>query len=237
VTRFLAIAPGAERRGLVTHEIDYLRSVASKCGARLEALRRERELVERQNREALLRQQLTEAELRALRAQINPHFLFNALNTIADLIETNPTAAEAMTLRLARVFRHVLAHSVRPLTPIRDEIEFLRAYLQIEEARFGRRLHVSIDVGPDVASDHIPSLILQPRVENALKHGLGPKPGPGHLWVSARAQGEQLRLRVEDDGLGPVNGAGSGGSASAASGRRTRDAAGTVVAHEPRPST
>jgi two-component system LytT family sensor kinase len=202
VLMLLAITPGPARQGLVTHEIEYLRAAAAQCSARLDALRLEREMVERQNREALLRQQLTEAELRALRAQINPHFLFNALNTIADLIVTNPTAAEAMTLRLAKVFRHVLAHSVRPLTPIGEEIEFLRAYLQIEEARFGGRLHVSIDVGGDVALDHIPSLILQPVVENALKHGLGPKPGPGHLWVSAQPRGHQVCLKVEDDGIG-----------------------------------
>jgi two-component system, LytTR family, sensor kinase len=204
VTMVLAITPCPARQGLVTHEIDYLRTVAAQCGARLDSLRLEREMVERQSHEALLRQQLTEAELRALRAQINPHFLFNALNTIADLIVTNPTAAEAMTLRLAKVFRHVLAQSVRPLTSIGDEMEFLRAYLQIEEARFGGRLHVSIDVPPDVARDSIPSLILQPVVENALKHGLAPKPGPGHLWVSAKRHGPQVCLKVEDDGLGPM---------------------------------
>jgi two-component system LytT family sensor kinase len=108
-----------------------------------------------------------------------------------------------MTLRLASVFRHVLAHSSRPLTSVRDEMEFLRTYLYIEEARFGDRLHLEIDMAPEVAGESIPSLILQPLVENALKHGLGPKPGPGHLWISAAADGDRLRLRVEDDGMGP----------------------------------
>jgi two-component system, LytTR family, sensor kinase len=198
----LAISPGRARRGLVTHEVSYLRTVAAQFGSRLDSLQLEREMVDRQNRESLLLQQLTEAELRALRAQINPHFLFNSLNTIADLIVTNPSGAEATTLRLAKVFRHVLAQSSRPLTSIRDEVEFLRAYLQIEEARFGGRLHVDIDVPADVAQDRIPSLILQPLVENALKHGLAPKPGAGHLWVSARAEGAHVCLRVEDDGVG-----------------------------------
>ena len=78
-----------------------------------------------------------------MRAQINPHFLFNSLNTVADLIVRDPVRAEAMTVRLAGVFRHVLAHSTRPLTTVRDEIEFLRTYLYIEEARFGDRLQVS----------------------------------------------------------------------------------------------
>jgi two-component system, LytTR family, sensor kinase len=203
----LAISPGPARRGLVTHEVNYLRTVAAQFGGRLDSLRMERETVERRSREALMLQQLTEAELRALRAQINPHFLFNSLNSIANLIMTNPGRAETMTLRLARVFRYALAHSSRPLTSIHEEIEFLRAYLQIEEARFGNRLRVEFDVAPEVAMEHIPSLILQPLVENALKHGLAPKLGPGRLWISAQAHGDQVCLKVEDDGVGPGLGA------------------------------
>ena len=189
VTHLLAAAPGSARPGLVSHDLDYLRAIAAQCGNRLDALAREREAVERQSREALLLQQVTEAELRALRAQINPHFLFNSLNTVADLIVRDPARAETMTLRLASVFRHVLAHSSRPLTTIRDEIEFLRTYLYIEEARFGDRLRVEIEVAPEAAGEAIPSLILQPLVENALKHGLGPKPGPGRLWISVARGG------------------------------------------------
>ena len=107
-----------------------------------------------------------------------------------------------MTLRLAKVFRHVLAHSSRPLAPICDEMEFLRTYLEIEEARFGSRLQVDFQVSPEVALDPVPSLILQPLVENALKHGLGPKIGPGRLWISATPQGDRICLAVEDDGVG-----------------------------------
>ena len=98
-----------------------------------------------------------------------------------------------MTLRLASVFRHVLAHSCRPLTSIREEIEFLRTYLYIEEARFGDRLQVEIDMAPEIAGASIPSLILQPLVENALKHGLGPKPGPGPL-VDLGARRKRARV-------------------------------------------
>jgi two-component system LytT family sensor kinase len=206
VSHVLAIAPGPARRGLVTHEVDYLRSLAALYGHRLDSLRLERQTVERQSREALLLQQVTEAELRALRAQINPHFLFNSLNSIANLIVTNPKQAEAMTLRLAKVFRYVLANSARSVIPLCEEIEFLETYLQIEEARFGNRLIVNIDVDPAVAMEHIPSLMLQPVVENALKHGLGPKPGQGHLWIAAKAHGNEVRLVVEDDGLGPAPG-------------------------------
>ena len=187
VTHLLLVAPGSGHPALVMQDLNYLRGAAAQCGNRLDALRREREAAERESREAVLQQQVTEAELRALRAQINPHFLFNSLNTIADLVVRDAARAEAMTLRLAGVFRHVLANSSRPLTTIRDEIEFLRTYLYIEEVRFGDRLHVEIEMSPEVAGAEIPSLILQPLVENALKHGLAPRPGPGRLWISARA--------------------------------------------------
>ena len=202
VTHVLVVSPGPLRPGMVSQDLDYLRAIAGLFGNRIDSLAREREAIERQSREAVLLQQVTEAELRALRAQINPHFLFNSLNTVADLIVRDPARAETMTLRLASVFRHVLAHSSRPLTTVRDEVEFLRAYLYIEEARFGDRLQVQIVVDPAAAGDAVPSLILQPLVENALKHGLGPKIGAGHLTMSVRAEGEILRLCVEDDGIG-----------------------------------
>jgi len=202
VTHAMVVAPGSARPGLVSSDVDYLRAIAALYGNRMDALGREREAIERQSREAVLLQQVTEAELRALRAQINPHFLFNSLNTVADLIVRDPARAETMTLRLASVFRHVLAHSSRPLTTVRDEIEFLRAYLYIEEARFGDRLRVEIAVDEAAAGEAVPSLILQPLVENALKHGLAPKPGPGHLTIAVMAEESFLRLRVEDDGMG-----------------------------------
>ncbi len=204
VIQMLAISPGPARRGLVTHEVNHLRDVAAQFGHRLDQLHREERLIVAQSREAVLQQQVTEAELRALRAQVNPHFLFNSLNSIANLVVTNPGQAETMTLRLARVFRHVLANSARPLIPLHEEIAFLKTYLQIEEARFGSRLQVKFNVDPAVAMEQIPSLMLQPLVENALKHGLGPKPGPGHLWITVEADGDQVRLRVEDDGIGPA---------------------------------
>lgn len=207
VTHVLVVSPGPARPGLVTHDLNFLRAVAAQFGNRLDALHRERDAIERQSHEALLLQQVAEAELRALRAQINPHFLFNSLNTIADLIVRDAPRAEAMTLRLASVFRHVLAHSSRSMTTIREEIDFLRTYLYIEEARFGDRLIVTIDVAPETAGQPIPSLILQPLVENAMKHGLGPKPGPGNIWISARSDGDRVCVRIEDDGMGPQSAA------------------------------
>jgi two-component system LytT family sensor kinase len=203
ITHLLVVTPGETRRGLVTHEVNYLRTVATQLGGRLDILQLERDMRDRAQKETLLRQQLAEAELRALRAQINPHFLFNSLNTIADLIVANPAGAEAMTLRLAKVFRYVLAHSAAPLTTLHQEVDFVRAYLQIEQVRFEGRLHVAIDVHPEIAAEPVPSLLLQPLVENALKHGLAPRPGEGHLWISASNDGDDVCLRVEDDGVGP----------------------------------
>jgi two-component system LytT family sensor kinase len=160
------------------------------------------EKMERQGREATLRQLAAQAELKALRAQINPHFLFNSLNTIADLIVTDPEKAEAMTVLLAKVFRHVLMLSDQQFSRVAEEMEFLRTYLGIEQVRFGPRLTVSMEIDPTVSEAPIPSLILQPLVENAIKHGLAPKVGDGHISISAALQGEFVRLAVEDNGVG-----------------------------------
>jgi two-component system LytT family sensor kinase len=146
--------------------------------------------------------QLTEAELRALRAQINPHFLFNALNMLAELIRTAPEKAEEVTLRLSNVFRHVLRNSEKNVCQIQEEIDFLRAYLSIEEARLEENLHVDIQLDPQIAHEHIPSLLLQPIVENAIRHGLAPKLGPGRLEIVARGEEDAIILLVGDDGIG-----------------------------------
>jgi two-component system LytT family sensor kinase len=203
ITHAIAVVPGPGRRSLLNGDLRFLQHVAGQLGSRLESLAHERERIERESREATLRQLAAQAELKALRAQINPHFLFNSLNTVADLIVTDPVKAEAMTVLLAKVFRHVLMHSDRQLTRVAEEMDFLRTYLRIEEVRFGDRLRVRMDVDPAVSRDSIPSLILQPLVENAIKHGLAPKVGDGNLSILADRYGEFLRLSVEDDGVGP----------------------------------
>jgi len=201
-THILSVTPGRSRRSLLSADIRFLEDAAALIGGRIEALLAERERIERQAREAKLLQLAAESELKALRAQINPHFLFNSLNTIADLIVTDPVKAETITVLLAKVFRHVLLYSDRQLTAVSEEIEFLRTYLRIEEVRFGPRLSVRMDVDPAVSSARVPSLILQPVVENAIKHGLAPKIGPGHLHIRAGRDGRFVKLEVEDDGIG-----------------------------------
>jgi two-component system LytT family sensor kinase len=145
---------------------------------------------------------MIEAELRALRAQVNPHFLFNALNTIADLIVVDAAKAERMTEQLSDVFRYVLTHSQATMISVRQEIDFVRRYLEIEEARFRERLQVTVEVAPEVAEMQVPSLILQPIVENAIKHGVGPKLEGGRVSISAARRDSDLLLTVEDTGVG-----------------------------------
>ena len=140
--------------------------------------------------------------MRALRAQLNPHFLFNALNTIADLIVVDARKAEDMTERLADVFRFVLTHSQKLMITVGEEIEFVRRYLEIEETRFQDRLQVCIHVDPAIQQSLVPSMILQPLVENAIKHGLAPKLEGGQLTIRVGRADQDLLLTVEDDGLG-----------------------------------
>ncbi len=149
-----------------------------------------------------MRVELAQAELRALRAQLQPHFLFNTLNAIASLIPSNPRAAEEMTTRLAEVFRHALRASERETTPLGEELEFLRAYLDIERARFGERLTVVERIDPGLDGLHVPSLLLQPVIENAVRHAVAPRAEGGRIVIEARREAAGLVLAVEDDGPG-----------------------------------
>ncbi|MBV8486444.1 MAG: histidine kinase [Verrucomicrobia bacterium] len=198
----LVITTGADRHTLFNAETDFLREVCLTIERRLEAIDRERENIDRARREAHLVKQLVEAELRALRAQINPHFLFNSLNSIAALITAEPEAAEEMIIRLAKIFRHVLTYHDRPFSSVNEEIAFLQTYLEIEKVRFGDRLQVNFDIEESTSQLAIPTFILQPLVENSLKHGLGPKVGENLLIIRARQTREHLELTVEDNGVG-----------------------------------
>lgn len=166
------------------------------------------------------RAELAQAELKALRAQIHPHFLFNTLNSIASLIAVNPRAAEETTTQLADVFRYTLRASGLDRVPLGDELAFLRNVLAIERTRFGERLHVVERLEPGLESILVPSLLLQPIVENAVRHGIGARVEGGTLTIAARratsAAGEPLLVvAIEDDGPGfdpsaPVGAGGSG---------------------------
>jgi sensor histidine kinase YesM len=156
-------------------------------------------------RQALERERLeklrAEAELAALQARINPHFLFNTLNSLAALIPVDPAGAEEMTQRLADCFRYVLRASHGPVT-LEDELAFVEDYLALEKLRFGDRLTVRLEVDPAVRATRVPGLIVQPLVENALKHGLAPLERGGSVRVSAARDDGRVVLSVEDDGRG-----------------------------------
>jgi two-component system LytT family sensor kinase len=142
------------------------------------------------------------AQLAALRAQINPHFLFNSLNSIAQLIHVDPAKAEACVERLAEIFRYLLNRAEQEFVPLSEELQMTNAYLEIERARFDERLRVETLVDPSALRQLIPNLVLQPLVENAVKHGLSRKVGPGTLRSAARLDDGLLTLVVGDDGLG-----------------------------------
>jgi signal transduction histidine kinase len=158
------------------------------------------------------RAELAQAELRALRAQINPHFLFNTLNTIAWLVRRDPAAAEDTVTRLAELFRYTLTGSERGVVPLREELEFLRHYLAIERARFGERLQVEEQIAPGLDSVAVPSLLLQPLVENAVRYAVGSRPEGATVRIAARREGGHVVLEVEDDGPGIDGATGRGGA-------------------------
>jgi len=143
-----------------------------------------------------------EAELKALRAQLHPHFLFNSLNSIAQLIHSDPATAEACVERLAEIFRYILRRGQKEFVPLADELQVTEAYLDLERARFGDRLVVEIAVAPTSLGRMIPTLSLQPLVENAIRHGLARKVGRGLLHIEAKVHDGCLVLSVADDGLG-----------------------------------
>jgi two-component system sensor histidine kinase AlgZ len=143
-----------------------------------------------------------DARLAALQAQMNPHFLFNALNTVAALVRTNPGTAERTVEHLADVLRRTLARTSRTSGTLDEELEYLKAYLAVEQQRYGERLKVSWTIADETRRLSLPPLLLQPLVENALKHGLGARLEGGHLAIAAARDGDSLRLSVTDDGAG-----------------------------------
>ena len=145
-----------------------------------------------------------DAQLRMLRYQINPHFLFNTLNSVSALIQTERGEdAAAMIGELSRFLRKTLREDVPLRTALSDEIDMLRLYLGIEQKRFRERLHVTYDVGREAAGMRVPSLLLQPVVENSIKYAVARHSGTTRLRLTARVDGERLCLRVEDTGSAP----------------------------------
>jgi LytS/YehU family sensor histidine kinase len=146
--------------------------------------------------------QLAEARLALLQRQLQPHFLFNALQAISTLLHRDPKTADGLLVRLSTLLRTMLENASGQSLSLRSELDLTRKYLEIEQVRFADRLTVEWEVDPSLLEVQVPSLIVLPFVENAIRHGLSPKIGPGHLKISASSGATSLVLTVEDDGLG-----------------------------------
>lgn len=157
---------------------------------------------ERSLRAARLEAQLALAQFQALRAQLHPHFLFNALNAISALIHKDATRADRMLARLSELLRLAIDTAATPEVRLIDEIEFVKRYLEIERMRFGDRLDVRVDLSVETYDAMVPNMLLQPLVENAVRHGVAPHPGPGRVEITAARDGQRLGIVVRDTGAG-----------------------------------
>jgi len=201
VVRIVVLKEDRTRRFL-SEDLALLRSLGGVFGFMLENIRLQRKRVEQEQLAQELRLQSSKSELKALRAQINPHFLFNALNAIASLIHTDPARADEVVEQLAEVFRYTLRRSDSEWAPLDQELAFARAYLDVEQARFGQRLTCTIDSDHQAPAPLIPSMLLQTLLENAVKHGVSQARGPGRIDVIVRTTSDQVTIEVRNTGPG-----------------------------------
>ncbi len=191
-------------RRLLSDDIAMLERAALLIARSVDAIRSAQERYVHEIHEQEMRKLAAEAELRALRAQVNPHFLFNALTTIGYLIQTSPERALATLMRLSGLLRSVLKSGEEFVT-IGEELDLIEAYLDIERARFEDRLRVYIDVPWELRQLHIPALLIQPLVENAIKHGISECLAGGEVRISARLQQDMVFISVKDSGVGATD--------------------------------
>lgn len=156
----------------------------------------------RQRQAAQLQAQLAEARLDALRMQINPHFLFNTLHAVSALVERDPGGVRRMIARLSELLRHTIESHATDEVPLRDELAFLKRYIEIMEIRFQGRLHVELAIDANTLDAMVPNLVLQPIVENALEHGVNRATGEGRVRIAARRDANRLVMTVRDNGPG-----------------------------------
>ena len=149
---------------------------------------------------------LAHARLAALRMQLQPHFLFNTLNTISGLVHTEPERADAVLTALGELLRLTLETSGERELPLHRELRFVEAYLAIMHARFEDRIRFTVTIGPGAGEALVPAFILQPLIENAVRHGLEPRPGGGSVAIEARREDGRLLVEVRDDGVGLAGG-------------------------------
>jgi two-component system, LytTR family, sensor kinase len=161
-----------------------------------------RESQARALKEAYLETSLMEARLKTLEAELHPHFLFNTLHAISTLVHTDPESADRMISRLSDLLRLTFDRSGAAGVPLKEELEFLQKYLEIEQIRFQDRLAVKFEIDPETLDTDVPRMILQPLVENAIKHGIGPRSGQGLIQISTRRENDKIWIEVRDNGVG-----------------------------------
>ena len=166
---------------------------------------------ERELRASQLETQLAQARLEALRTQIQPHFLFNTLNTVSEVMRRDVRTADGMMQQLGMLLRLTFDRPSTDTVPLAEEMELLRAYVSLQQARFRDRLTVVVCVEPEVARAEVPNFILQPLVENAIMHGIARSRRPGRVEIRLRRRGSRLSVEVEDDGVG-LSAGGPGGT-------------------------
>jgi two-component system, LytTR family, sensor kinase len=176
----------------LSEDLDALGRTALEMSERVEALRKQE-----------MNRLVNQAELRALQSQINPHFLFNALNTLYGSIPREAAGARRMVLNLADIFRYFL-QSERSFVPLSQELQIVRAYLEVEQLRLGQRLRTEFHIESGALDIPVPVLSIQPLVENAIKHGIAPNPDPGYVCVRVEMRGDQLLIAVENSSAGIV---------------------------------
>jgi len=188
--KYIFLGPRRGGRRYLSEDLEVLARMAACVGEQMEHIR-----------EAETRRLVSQAELRALQAQIHPHFLFNAFNTLYGIIPRHISDARRMLLNLAEVFRYFL-QSENTFVPLEEELRIVKAYLGIEELRLGDKLKISIDVDNDALRAPVPVLSIQPLVENAIKHGVAARPEGGAVHIQAKREGDNFRFLVHDTGPG-----------------------------------
>ncbi len=161
-----------------------------------------RKFRERELRASQLEAQLAQAQLQVLKMQLHPHFLFNTLHAVSALMHQDVEVADRMIARLGELLRATLESVGTHRVPLAQELEFIKPYLEIEQARLGPRLAVRLEIDPEATGALVPNLILQPLVENAIRHGIGPRPAGGRIEIRAHRHGGRLALQISDNGRG-----------------------------------
>jgi signal transduction histidine kinase len=209
----VVLRPRASGIPYMTDDRRLLDSLARSLGVVLENVRFREQQGRQQEREQQLRLLATRAELKALRAQINPHFLFNALNTVAGFLPSQPEMADYAIEQLAQIFRYTLRKSEREWARLDEEAEFAAAYLRMEQARFGERLQVELAVDPEAYRVSVPAMCVQPLIENAIRHGTSMVEGKGFVRLRIWVNGSMASIEVCDNGPGFPPGFSLAGSA------------------------